>query len=257
MKVVILAGGYGSRLSEETTIRPKPMVEIGGKPILWHIMKMYSLHGHNEFIICCGYKGQMIKDYFLNYKHHNTNFTVDLTSGNVLSASNHDDDWTVTLVDTGHDSQTGGRLLAIKDFIDTDTFCMTYGDAVSSVDVTELIKFHKQKGQLATVTSVRTPSRFGALELNGDNVKEFTEKPRISDAWINGGFFVLDKGVFSYLEDEMTVLEGHPLTQLALDGELNAFKHEGFWHAMDTMKDKMELEKMIINGDLPWFSSKN
>jgi glucose-1-phosphate cytidylyltransferase len=230
MKAVILAGGYGTRISEESYLKPKPMIEIGGKPILWHILKIYSKYGINDFVICCGYKGEQIKEYF----------------GELNSTS-----WDIQLVDTGLDTLTGGRLKRIQDHID-DTFCVTYGDGLSDIDMNSLISFHKEKKSLATLTAIHPPERFGVLNLSGDYVKEFHEKHTGQDSWINGGFFVFEPGIFDYLQDDLTVLEKSPLETLAKEKKLVAFKHNGFWHPMDTLRDKNHLENLWSSNDAPW-----
>jgi len=254
MKVVILAGGYGSRLSEETSIRPKPLVKIGEQPILWHIMKIYSFHGIHDFIICCGYKGYMIKDYFSRYFLHRSDITIDLTSNKIEINQNKVEPWRITLVDTGNETMTGGRLQRVRPYLDDETFCLTYGDGVSDVDLTEAIAFHQGQRTLATVTAVQPPGRFGVFSLSkGQNkVSAFREKPRDEGAWINGGFFVLQPGVFDYIVDDSTVWEHEPLQQLAQDGQLSAYRHYGFWHPMDTLRDKSVLEEMWLNGKAPW-----
>ncbi len=254
MKVVILAGGLGTRLSEETDLKPKPMVEIGGKPILWHIMKIYSAHGFNEFIICCGYKGYMIKEYFANYFIHQADITVDLGRNNVEVHRSKAEPWKITLVDTGIQTMTGGRIKRAQEYIGDQTFMLTYGDGVSNVDITSLLTFHKMKKRLATVTAVQPSGRFGALHLGDDyTVRSFMEKPESDGAWINGGFFVLEPGIFDYItEEESTVWERSPLEHLAEDGQLAAFKHTGFWKPMDTMRDRIELDSMWNTGKAEW-----
>jgi glucose-1-phosphate cytidylyltransferase len=235
MKCVILAGGYGTRISEESHIKPKPMIEIGGKPILWHIMKIYSAHRINDFIICCGYKGDQIKEYFSKYE-----YADDIAKK-----------WDVQLVDTGEDTMTGGRLKRIKDHID-DTFCATYGDGVSDIDINRLISYHKEKKSLATLVAIHPPERFGVLNLSGDYVTEFHEKHRGESSWINGGFFVFEPKIFDYLQDDSTVLEKTPLETLAKEQQLTAFKHNGFWYPMDTLRDKSHLEKLWASEKAPW-----
>ena len=254
MKAVILAGGYGTRISEETGIRPKPMVEIGGKPILWHIMKTYSHYGINDFIICCGYKGNVIKEYFANYYLHAATVTFDLQNRKTEIHTNGAEPWRVTLVDTGEETMTGGRLRKVKEYLGNETFCMTYGDGVGSVDIAELIKFHKSHKALATVTSVQSPGRFGAFSLkqNQSKITSFREKPLEEGVWINGGFFVLEPGVLDYIEDDLTVWEREPMQKLARDGQLVGFRHAGFWHPMDTLRDKNVLEQMWQTGNAPW-----
>lgn len=254
MKVVILAGGLGTRLSEETEIRPKPMVEIGGKPILWHIMKIYSHYGFNDFIICCGYKGYMIKEYFANYFLHQADITVDLCTNNIQIHQSKAEPWKITLVDTGLNTMTGGRIRRIRDYVKDETFMLTYGDGVSDINVTELVNFHKKNGRVATVTAVQpSAGRFGALGLKGEfSVEKFTEKPASDGVWINSGFFVLENKIFDYLTDDSTIWERDPLERIASDGGLNAYKHTGFWRPMDTLRDRMELEDMWTGGNAKW-----
>lgn len=253
MKAVILAGGLGTRLSEETSTRPKPMVEIGGKPILWHIMKMYSFHGVNEFIICCGYKGYLIKEYFANYFLHTSDVTFDMQSNEMHVHEKRAEPWKVTLVDTGDNSMTGGRLRRVADYVkDEEAFCFTYGDGVGDVDITATIAFHRAHGKAATLTATYPPGRFGALEIEQGQVKSFKEKPKGDGAMINGGFFVLSPKVLGYLEDDSTVWEQEPLMRLAKDDELMAFAHHGFWQPMDTLFDKNNLEKLWASGQAPW-----
>lgn len=256
MKVVILAGGFGTRLSEESGVRPKPMVEIGGKPILWHIMKIYSHYGLNEFIICCGYKGYIIKEYFSNYFLHNSDVTFDMTSNVMTVHRMHAEPWKVTLVDTGELSLTGGRLKKVSNYIGNETFCMTYGDGVSDVNISDLIKYHSDHKELATLTAVRQHGRFGVFNLaSGDSrIKYFKEKPQgdgDDTAWINGGFFVLEPQVIDYIDGDTTSFEKEPMERLAKDGKLNAFRHTGFWQPMDTLRDKMLLED-LWSKTAPW-----
>lgn len=251
MKCVILAGGLGTRLSEETQLRPKPMVYIGQQPILWHIMKTYSAHGINDFVICLGYKGYMIKEYFANYCLHSSDVTFDLTTGEMQIQERNVEPWRVTLVDTGEKTMTGGRLLEVAKYIDDD-FCMTYGDGVADVDVSETIKFHRNAGKLATVTAVQPPGRFGGLQLDGNQVESFVEKPVGEGGWINGGFFVLSPQILNYIEGPSTVFEQEPLRELARDGELAARKHNGFWQPMDTLREKHLLERLWNTGNAPW-----
>lgn len=253
MKAVILAGGFGTRISEESGIRPKPMVEIGGKPILWHIMKIYSSNGINEFIICCGYKGYVIKEYFSNYFMHMCDITFDMKKNNMEVHKKGVEDWKVTLVDTGENSMTGGRIKRIRDFVGSETFCMTYGDGVSDINIKELIKFHQEQGTVATLTAVQPPGRFGAFKLDSDEiiVKSFREKPKGDSAWINGGYFILEPEVFDYIEGDSTVFEREPLQDLAHEGNLSAFRWNGYWQSMDTLRDKMVLEQDWKNG-APW-----
>ena len=256
MKAVILAGGYGTRISEESTVRPKPMVEIGGKPILWHIMKIYSAHGINDFIICCGYKGYSIKEYFANYYLHVSDITLDMREGNMEVHQNSSEPWKVTLVDTGDKTMTGGRIRRVKDYIGNETFCLTYGDGVSDVNITELISFHRAQKALATVTAVQPPGRFGAFTLEAEQSKVFSfqEKPQgdADSAWINGGYFVVEPEALHYIADDATVWEREPLEKLAHAGLLAAYRHEGFWQPMDTLRDKTVLEDLWQNGAAPW-----
>jgi glucose-1-phosphate cytidylyltransferase len=253
MKAVILAGGLGTRLSEETVSKPKPMVEIGGKPILWHIMKSYSYHGINDFIICCGYKGYVIKEYFQNYFLHQSDVTFNLKDNRMMVHEERAEPWTVTLVDTGDESMTGGRLKRVAPFLmGEESFCFTYGDGVSDVNIAELIAFHKKHGKDATLTATYPPGRFGALEIVNNAVLKFQEKPRGDGALINGGFFVLSPNVFSRIKDDNTVWEQEPLKGLASDNQLMAFKHEGFWQPMDTLRDKYLLEELLESNKAPW-----
>lgn len=254
MKAVILAGGYGTRLSEETYIKPKPMVEIGEYPILWHIMKIYSFHGINEFVVCCGYKGTMIKDYFANYYLHRSDVTFDMRANQMHVHQNDVEPWKITLVDTGDGTMTGGRLKQVKEYIGNETFCMTYGDGVSDVDINELVRFHQAEGGLATLTAVREPGRFGVFHLEDDDVQinSFHEKPMGAGAWINGGFFVLEPEVIDYINGDETVWEHEPLRNLARKGQLSAYKHTGFWQPMDTLRDKRVLEDMWKSEDPAW-----
>ena len=252
MKAVILAGGLGTRLSEETETRPKPMVEIGGRPILWHIMQIFSAHGVKDFIICLGYKGYVIKEYFLNYRLHLSDVTVDVGKGTIDFHRSGAEDWRVTLVDTGDSTMTGGRLKRVRDYLRDDDFFMTYGDGVADVDLAKLLAFHQAHRQLATVTAVVPPGRFGALELVDNRVMSFQEKPAGDGAIINGGFFVLSPKVMDYIKDDATVWEQDPLEGLARDGELFAFHHAGFWQAMDTLRDKNHLEDLWKKGQAPW-----
>lgn len=253
MKVVILAGGLGTRLSEETVSKPKPMVEIGGKPILWHIMKGYSHYGINEFIICCGYKGYVIKEYFANYFLHQSDVTFDIANNQMTVHQRRAEPWKITLVDTGDDSMTGGRLKRVASYVqDEECFCFTYGDGVSDVNIAELIKFHKSHGKQATLTATFPPGRFGALEIEKNQILKFQEKPKGDGALINGGFFVLSPKVIERIEDDFTIWEQEPLKGLASDGELMSFKHEGFWQPMDTLRDKKLLEELWDSGKAPW-----
>lgn len=252
MKVVILAGGLGTRLSEETGLRPKPMVEIGEKPILWHIMKIYSAYGINDFIICCGYKSYVIKEYFANYYLHNSDITFDLAHNRFETHKNNSEPWRVTLVDTGKDSGTGGRLKKVKHYLDEDDFCFTYGDGVADINIRELVAFHKKHKTLATVTAVLPPSRYGVIGLEDHLVKSFEEKPEGDGGWINGGFFVLSKEVIDYIDNYEIMWEAAPLNRLVQEGRLSAFLHRGFWHPMDSLRDKNTLEKIWKTGKAPW-----
>jgi glucose-1-phosphate cytidylyltransferase len=253
-QAVILAGGMGTRLSEETHLKPKPMIEIGNKPILWHIMKGYSAHGVNDFIICCGYKGYMIKEYFANYFLHSSDVTFAMKSNQMKIHQNHVEPWSVTLVDTGETSLTGGRLKLVRDYLsDDDPFCFTYGDGVGNIDIGQSLAFHRQHGKLATVTAVRPPGRYGALKLDDQgNVMKFQEKPDGDNSWINGGFFVLSPAVIDRIDNQMTSWEGQPLVGLAADNQLAAYKHDGFWQPMDTLRDKNLLNSLWENGEAPW-----
>ena len=253
MKSVILAGGLGTRISEETDTKPKPMVEIGGKPILWHIMKMYSFHGVNEFIICCGYKGYVIKEYFANYFLHMSDVTFDMRDNQMQVHRKKAEPWRVTLVDTGDDSMTGGRLKRVKEYIkNEEAFCFTYGDGVSDVDIGELIKFHKKENRLATLMAAYPPGRFGALKIEDNQVKAFQEKPKGDGAMINGGFFVLSPKVIDLIKDDSTIWEQTPLEMLAKENQLASFRHKGFWQPMDTLRDKKHLESLWQNKKAPW-----
>jgi glucose-1-phosphate cytidylyltransferase len=252
MKAVILAGGLGTRLAEETVVRPKPMVEIGGKPILWHIMKLYSAHGINDFIVCLGYKGYIIKEFFANYFLHSSDVTIDLEKNSVEVHQNYAEPWRITLVDTGHHSQTGGRLKHIQSYINDDLFCMTYGDGVSDIDITALIAFHRKHERLATVTAIQPPGRWGLLDLNEQKVSGFQEKPQGDGGWINGGFFVLSPKVLDYISGDDMLWEKEPMTRLATEDELVAYRHQGFWQAMDTLRDKTYLEDLWQQGQAPW-----
>lgn len=253
MKAVILAGGLGTRLSEETSLKPKPMVDVGGKPILWHIMKMYSAHGVNEFIICCGYKGYVIKEYFANYFLHMSDVTFDLQDNTMEVHHKRAEPWKVTLVDTGDNSMTGGRLKRVAKYLkDEDAFCFTYGDGVGDMNIAETIDFHKKNGKLATLTATYPPGRFGALDITDGKVLNFKEKPKGDGAMINGGFFVLSPKVLDYIESDSTTWEQYPLNQLAEDGELMAYEHHGFWQPMDTLRDKTHLEELWSAGKAPW-----
>lgn len=253
MKVVILAGGLGTRISEETSNRPKPMVEIGGKPILWHILKMYSNHGINDFVICCGYKGYVIKEYFANYFLHMSDVTYDMSKNTMEVHQQSAEPWRVTLIDTGENTMTGGRLKRVANYvIEEEAFCLTYGDGVSDVNITELLAFHKMQNVKATLTATIPPGRFGTLDLNGSSVRSFMEKPKGDGALINGGFFVLSPQVLNYITDDTTVWERDPLERLAQEGNLAAFQHHGFWQPMDTLRDKLHLEDLWQSGKAPW-----
>ena len=252
MKAVILAGGLGTRLSEETSIRPKPMVEIGGRPILWHIMKTYSFHGVTEFIICCGYKGYLIKEYFANYFLHMSDVTFDMQQNSMTVHQRKAEPWKVTMIDTGDATQTGGRLKRVGQYLDGDTFCMTYGDGVGNIDITASIAFHRAHGRLATMTATQPPGRFGSLGVEGTMVTRFLEKPRGDAGWINGGYFVLSLKVLDYIADDATLWEKEPLEALARESELEAWMHDGFWQPMDTLRDKSQLEALWASGDAPW-----
>jgi glucose-1-phosphate cytidylyltransferase len=258
MKAVILAGGYGTRLSEETAVRPKPMVEIGGRPIIWHIMRSYAAHGIVDFIVCCGYRGEVLKEYFLNYSRWESYLTVDLSSGDVKIHRGAKEPWRVTLVDTGQDTMTGGRLRRVRSYLDDETFCLTYGDGVSDVPVSDLVAFHRAQGATATLTAVQPPGRFGALTLHhgGDRIAHFMEKPTTGDggdeAWINGGYFVLEPEAIDYIDGDATVWEREPMERLAREGQLAAYRHRGFWQPMDTLRDRHLLEDLWQSGDAPW-----
>ena len=257
MKTVILAGGFGTRLSEETGVRPKPLVEIGGMPIIWHIMKMYSHYGHNDFIICCGYKGHMIKEFFADYFLRHSDVTFEIKNNKMKIHSNHIEPWTVTLIDTGENSMTGGRIKRIKDYVGDETFFLTYGDGVSDVNFAELLKFHQERDAHATLTAVQQPGRYGAfnLEPNNDKISHFREKPKgdgHDTAWINGGFFVLEPEIFDYIEGDHTTWEREPMEALAKEKNLNAFKHDGYWQSMDSLRDRTVLENTWKEGNPPW-----
>lgn len=252
MKAVILAGGLGTRISEETHLKPKPMIEIGGKPILWHIMKTYSFHGINEFIICCGYKGYVIKEYFANYFLHMSDVTFDMTANKMEVHQNSAEPWRVTLVDTGDTTLTGGRLKRVRNYLGDEDFCFTYGDGVADVDVKAAVAFHKQRGLMATVTSVQPPGRYGALAMDGNLVKGFMEKPKGDGGQINGGYFVLSPKVIDYIDGDGTSWEGGPLEVLAKESQLAAYQHQGFWQPMDTLRDKNHLEELWQSGKAPW-----
>ncbi len=252
MKVVILAGGVGSRISEESALRPKPMIEIGGKPMLWHIMKIYAAHGFNEFIVCLGYKGYLIKEYFANYFLHMADVTFDLAANSMQVHEKATEPWKVTLIDTGDASQTGGRLARVRRYVGDAPFCFTYGDGVGDVDVKALVAHHRRQGKIATVTAVRPPGRFGALEIAGESVAGFFEKPDGDGGRINGGFFVLEPRVFDYLDGDATIWEHEPLERLAREGQLAAYCHDGYWQPMDTLRDRNVLEELWARGEAPW-----
>jgi glucose-1-phosphate cytidylyltransferase len=252
MKAVILAGGLGTRISEESHLRPKPMIEIGGKPILWHIMKLYSSYGINDFVICCGYKGYVIKEYFANYFLHMSDVTFDMSNNTMEVHQRYVEPWRVTLVNTGEDTLTGGRLKRVREHLGSEPFCFTYGDGVSDVNIRELIDFHHAHGKLATVTAIQPPGRYGALNMQGSQVKSFQEKPAGDGAWINGGYFVLDPSVIDFIVDDQSSWEAEPLMLLAEEGNLMAYQHSGFWQAMDTLRDKNHLEDLWSKGNAPW-----
>jgi glucose-1-phosphate cytidylyltransferase len=253
MKAVILAGGLGTRISEETHLKPKPMIEIGGMPILWHIMKIYSVHGIDDFVVCCGYKGYLIKEYFANYFLHMSDVTFDMAKNEMKVHQQKAEPWRVTLVDTGDDTMTGGRLKRVGNYVrDEEAFCFTYGDGVSDIDVTSQISFHKRHGKLATVAAVQPPGRYGALSMDGATVRGFVEKPKGDGGWINGGFFVLSPQCLNYIEGDLSSWEGEPLAKIADDGQMMAFEHRGFWQPMDTLRDKNLLENHWDSGKAPW-----
>ncbi len=253
MKAVILAGGLGTRISEETHLKPKPMIEIGGRPLLWHIMKLYSAHGINEFIICCGYRGYLIKEYFANYFLHMSDVTFDMNSNSMEVHEQNAEPWRVTLVDTGEHTMTGGRLKRVAGFLtNEETFCFTYGDGLADVNIAATLAFHKNHGKLGTITAVKPPGRYGALIMEGESVKGFQEKPPGDGAWINGGFFVLSPKIFDFIEGDKTSWEGGPLQAIAAKGQLKAFEHRGFWQPMDTLREKNLLEELWISGTAPW-----
>jgi glucose-1-phosphate cytidylyltransferase len=253
MKAVILAGGLGTRISEESHLKPKPMIEVGGMPILWHIMKHYSTYGIDEFVICLGYRGYMIKEFFANYHLHSSDVTIDLQKNEVSVTNSTTEPWKVTLVETGENTMTGGRIKKIEKYID-DTFCLTYGDGLSNVNISSLIQFHNEKKKMVTLTAVQPPGRFGSLLLDDSTVQSFVEKPKGDNSWINGGFFVSDTDIFDFIEDDSTILEKHTLSTLAKQNQVNAFKHEGFWQPMDTLRDKNYLENLWSSGNIPWKS---
>lgn len=252
MKAVILAGGLGTRLAEETSVRPKPMVEIGGKPVLWHIMKIFSAHGVNDFIVCLGYKGYIVKEYFSNYFLHMSDVTFDMVNNGMQTHQHSAEPWRVTLVDTGDNTMTGGRIKRIAPYLDGEDFCCTYGDGIANVDIASLIEFHRKHGKLATLTATQPPGRFGALSLSGNRIESFQEKPHGDGAWVNGGFFVLSPRVLDYIDGDHTVWEREPMERLARDGEMMAFFHDRFWQPMDTLRDKNYLEELWASGKAPW-----
>jgi glucose-1-phosphate cytidylyltransferase len=252
MKTVILAGGLGTRISEESHLKPKPMIEIGGKPILWHLMKIYSHYGINDFIICLGYRGYVIKEYFANYFLHMSDVTFDMENNRMEVHERNAEPWRVTLIDTGPDTLTGGRLKRVRDYIGDETFCFTYGDGLADIDISALIDFHRGQGKAATVTAIQPPGRYGALNIQGDAVHNFQEKPAGDGAWINGGFFVLEPSIFEYIEGDLTSWESNPLQRLAAENQLTAYQHNGFWQAMDTLRDKMQLEELWSSRNPPW-----
>jgi glucose-1-phosphate cytidylyltransferase len=251
MKAVILAGGLGTRISEESHLKPKPMIEIGGQPILWHIMKTYSHHGINDFVICLGYKGYVIKEFFANYFLHTSNVTFDMANNKMEVHQRYAEPWRVTLIDTGTDTMTGGRLARVRPYLDESTFCMTYGDGVSDLNIRDTVAFHRQHGKKATITAIQPPGRYGALNMDGDQVLSFQEKPAGDGAWINGGFFVLEPSALDYIEGDATIWENQPLMRLAQEGELMSYRHSGFWQAMDTLRDKNQLNDMWQHNP-PW-----
>ena len=251
MKAVILAGGLGTRISEETHLKPKPMVEIGGMPILWHIMKTYGVYGINDFVICLGYKGYMIKEYFANYFLHTSDVTIDIQKNNIEVHQVNAEPWKITLVDTGEAVMTGGRIKRIEKFVD-DTFLMTYGDGVANIDITKLIDVHQKNQTIATLTAVQPPGRFGSLEIKNDKITKFIEKPSDESGWVNGGYFVFEKDIFDHIYDDSTILEKKPLEKLAESDQLSVYKHKGFWHPMDTLRDKNYLEKLWSSKNAPW-----
>lgn len=252
MKAVILAGGFGTRITEETQLKPKPLIEIGGMPLLWHIMKIFSHYGINDFVICCGYKGFMIKEYFANYSLHKSNITFNLKENSTHVHSSNVEPWKITLVDTGLNTMTGGRLKKVKEFLDDESFCFTYGDGLSDINLKELIDFHKNQNTLATVTGVRPPGRFGAMSISNNKVTKFQEKPEGDGDWINGGFFVLEPKIFDYLTDDKTIWEREPLEKLSSDNQLSSYLHSGFWQPVDTLRDKNNLEELWKSNKAPW-----
>ena len=252
MKTVILAGGLGTRLQEQTQTKPKPMVEIGGKPVLWHIMNIYAAHGFKDFIVALGYKGEVMKNYFLNYYYLNNDISISLRNGQVTTYEGHREDWDLHLIDTGAETQTGGRVKRLSRWLDNSTFMLTYGDGVARLDIRKLLEYHRSHGKLATLTAVRPPARFGGLQFSDNLVSEFTEKPQLGEGWINGGFFVMEPQVLDYIEGDETVLEREPLERLAREGQLAAYRHDDFWQSMDTLRDVRLLEQLWENGSAPW-----
>lgn len=252
MKAVILAGGFGTRISEETALKPKPMIEVGGMPILWHIMKIYSAYDVNDFVICCGYKGYIIKEYFANYFLHMSDVTFDIKNNKMEVHKKLAEPWKITLIDTGLETMTGGRLKRVSNYVNDDTFCFTYGDGLCDIDISELIKFHRKNKKLATITAIQPPGKYGSLVIERDNVVDFKEKPPGDGGWINGGFFVLEPEVLNYIQGDSTVWERDPLERLSKDGQISAYKHNGFWHPVDTLRDKNHLEEMWNSGRAPW-----
>ena len=252
MKCVILAGGRGTRIAEETSVRPKPLIEVGGRPIIWHIMKIYAAHGITDFIVCAGYKGYLIKEYFVNYHLHASDVTVDLATNALTIHQTVAEPWRVTVVDTGEETLTGGRLRRVRPYVGEETFCFTYGDGVSNVDVAAVVAQHRREGATATLTAVQPPGRYGAVDVNGALVDRFREKPRGDDAWINGGYFVLEPAVFDLIRGDDTSFEAEPLQALAARGELGAYRHDGFWQPLDTLRDKLTLEELWAQGRAPW-----
>lgn len=254
MRAVILAGGFGTRLQEETTVRPKPMVEIGNRPVLWHIAKIYSSAGVKEFVIALGYKGEVIKDYFLQYRNRASSLTIEVRTGELAVRGGECEDWTVHLLDTGLNTMTGGRVKQAAEFVGNETFMLTYGDGVANIDLKKLLEFHRKQGRLATVTAVRPPARFGAMSIEGDRVSGFEEKPQLGEGWINGGFFVLEPGIKDYIAGDETLWEREPMERLAVEGQLSAYRHDGFWQCMDTLRDVQYLEQRWQSGRAPWKS---
>lgn len=252
MKTVILAGGFGTRISEESYLRPKPMIEIGGQPILWHIMKLYSHYGYNDFIICLGYKGYVIKEYFADYFLHTSDVTFDLANNKMIVHSNHSEPWKVTLVDTGLNTMTGGRVKRIQPYVGNEPFMLTYGDGVSNVNIDELVEFHRSHGKMATLTAIQPEGRFGIMDLNENQIRAFREKSKDDTGWVNAGFMVFQPEFFNYIEDDSTVLEKNPLENISMEGQIMAYKHSGFWQCMDTQRDKKKLEDMWDEGKAPW-----